>query len=274
MEIITQQNAPKISIAKKLMMVLLILIVTQITFQIGVYVAYFVRDNYFAGDDYVFNSVFKLIYLITILIALFVATRFVKSDWGFSLENLKLKKKSFIILLICWFLLFVLLLVANYISPDSQYTGLKWYQAILGFIYLTFGAGITEEILFRALAITLLYGMFGSLIYKYKFTSNDMVISKKKKVENPKKYEWVFSISIATIISAVIFSLQHISYRIYPFVIFRLNWSQVVFALIFGLIAGIIFEKTKSVYHVIVIHCIIDSISGFSILFSFLFRMR
>lgn len=264
-------------------MFILVLIVTQASYQISIRVVNFIYLSDFlplnrlpdGSAGYEGMILVRFISLIIILFAMFIASRFIKSNWGFSLGNWKSGKKLFIILPIVWICLMVLLSGINYILPTDITKPPSASQAILGFLDSTFGPGIVEEIQFRAFTMTVLSSVFlGHFGYKYRYTSNDLVLSKNKKVKNPKKHEINFSISTATLISAAIFCLTHITYQIYPFKIIHINLAQLFIAFLFGLIFGVIFERMKSVYYGMLIHCIVDSIGGITILTTYLFSLR
>lgn len=93
----------------------------------------------------------------------------------------------------------------------------------LGFQLLL--SGPSEEILFRALPITVL-----SLF------------------DTKSKNKWV-----AIIISAVLFGIAHIGWSINPFTL-SVSWFQVVYAFILGVAYGITYIKSKSIIYPMVMH--------------------
>jgi len=98
----------------------------------------------------------------------------------------------------------------------------------LGFQLLL--SGPSEELIFRAFAITLL-----SLVVK-------------KRIMNGK-------ISYANLIAAVIFGLAHISFSLAPFAV-QFSTYQVILAIVLGIFYGDCYEKTKSIYYPMMMHSI------------------
>lgn len=90
-----------------------------------------------------------------------------------------------------------------------------------------FLSGSSEEILFRALPVTLLV----SLDYK----------SRKK------------GIISAVLIAAVLFSIAHIKWGIMPFTL-SFSWFQLVYAFILGIAYGVTYLKSESVIYPMIMH--------------------
>lgn len=95
----------------------------------------------------------------------------------------------------------------------------------LGFQMLL--SGTSEEILFRALPITVLC----SVIYKENKSSKAFVI----------------------VIASVLFSFAHINWTIVPFTV-SFSWFQLVYAFVLGVAYGITYMKSKSIIYPIIMH--------------------
>ncbi|WP_422122363.1 CPBP family intramembrane glutamic endopeptidase [Planococcus sp. X10-3] len=93
-----------------------------------------------------------------------------------------------------------------------------------------FLSGPSEELIFRAFAITMLGIVIKNRWFKGK-------------------------VSAANIIAAVIFGLAHMSFSFAPFAVVY-NPFQVVMAIVLGLFYGDCYEKTKSIYYPMMMHSI------------------
>jgi len=111
----------------------------------------------------------------------------------------------------------------------------------LGFQLLL--TGPSEEILFRALPITLLLYSFRESKVVYNFQQN-MVL----KNEN-------LNISLENIIAAVLFTLAHVSWSLNPFSV-SASGVQLTLSMILGLWYGVAYQKSKSIVYPMAMHSI------------------
>ena len=110
-------------------------------------------------------------------------------------------------------------------------------------------SGPSEELIFRAFAIT----MLGIVI--------------KKRVINGK-------VSTANFIAAVIFGLAHMSFSFAPFAVVYSPF-QVVMAIVLGLFYGDCYEKSKSMYYPMMMHSISNIVMvGLSVIATFMPQIR
>ncbi len=108
-----------------------------------------------------------------------------------------------------------------------------------------FLSGPSEELIFRAFAITML-----ALFLKSRFL------------------KW--NVSSANIIAAVIFGLAHVGFSFVPFEL-RYNMFQVLMSVILGLFYGDCYEKTNSMYYPMIMHSVSNIIMvGLTIIFTFI----
>lgn len=108
-----------------------------------------------------------------------------------------------------------------------------------------FLSGPSEELIFRAFAITML-----ALFVKSRIIGG--------------------KVSVANILAALIFGMAHISFTFAPFEA-RYRLFQVIYAIVLGLFYGDCFEKTKSVYYPMMMHSISNIIMvGLAIILSFI----
>ncbi len=96
---------------------------------------------------------------------------------------------------------------------------------------------INEEIFFRGFLITRLDGLFGTILARRSFSA----------------------LWLGTILSAVIFGMAHYTY-------YSTYGIEVLAALVFGLLAGYVFKKTKSLYPGIIAHILVNSLGVVAVL--------
>ncbi len=111
------------------------------------------------------------------------------------------------------------------ISPYEYKLNLTNVIGTLGF--QLFLSGTSEEIMFRALPITIL----AALNY-----------------EEDKR-----SFILEIIIASLLFSIAHISWTVFPFEV-SFSWFQLIYAFILGIAYGITYVKSKSVIYPMVMH--------------------
>lgn len=111
------------------------------------------------------------------------------------------------------------------IPPYTYELNLTNILGNLGFQLLL--SGTSEEILFRALPIIALGYVFRESEHK--------------------------NYRLEIIVSALLFSIAHISWSINPFTI-SFSWFQLIYAFVLGLIYGITYVKSKSIIYPIIMH--------------------
>ncbi len=99
-------------------------------------------------------------------------------------------------------------------------------------------SGPSEEILFRAMPISVLIFWFGS--------------NKKIKI-----VKW--DISLIVIASAVLFSVAHIGWTVNP-VSISMDYFQLIFAFVLGVVYGATYQKSGSIIYPITMHSITNVI--------------
>lgn len=113
----------------------------------------------------------------------------------------------------------------NTIEPYGYKLDTKNVIGSLGFQLLL--SGTSEEILFRALPITVFYAF---------------LCNKEKK-----------NFKFPIIISAILFSIAHIKWSISPFVV-SFSCFQLIYAFVLGLIYGVTYIKSKSIIYPMLMH--------------------
>lgn len=100
-------------------------------------------------------------------------------------------------------------------------TGTLMFQLIL--------SGPAEEVVFRALPITILIYAFG------------------------KSISIKGNVTLEVILASVLFSFAHVKWSFRPFV-FEVDYFQLVYSFVLGTIQGIVYQKTKSILYPMIMH--------------------
>jgi membrane protease YdiL (CAAX protease family) len=116
----------------------------------------------------------------------------------------------------------------------------------LGFQLLL--SGPAEEVLYRALPVTLLVLAFGRKIYLSE------------------------NITLEVVLASLLFTAAHISWTLSPFSISELNIFGLVYAFAMGILNGLVYQKSRSIIYPILMHSISNVLMvGTGYLFAFLF---
>lgn len=97
----------------------------------------------------------------------------------------------------------------------------------LGFQLLL--SGPAEEVIFRALPITLLTYSFG------------------------KSIEIKGSVTLEVILASLLFAFAHVSWSLIPLT-FEANYFQIIYAFVLGTIQGIVYQRSKSILYPVLMH--------------------
>lgn len=200
--------------------------------------------NYSIIDEYgIFArvSVHHIVQGFLALLIIIILSKIYKIDFGFHLGDKNLGMKNVIVffigILIYTIISYGIAYLINQISQYEYPLNIKNVLGSLGFQLLL--SGPSEEILFRALPITII--TFWSSIGK------EIKIAK-------------CNIPFETIISAVLFSVAHIRWTIYPFSM-SMDYFQLVYAFILGIIYGNAYQKSGSVTYPMIMHSITNVIA-------------
>ena len=179
-------------------------------------------------------SVHHIVQLIVTLIVIAILYKILNINFGFNIGNKKIGIKYAAIftavILIYVIVSYIIGYASNQIAPYNYPLNAKNVVCSLGF--QLFLSGTSEEILFRALPITIMVFAFGE--------------SKKVKVLK-------YNISVEVISSAILFSIAHIKWAISPFTL-SVDYFQLVYSLSLGIAYGITFQKTKSIIYPMIMH--------------------
>ena len=223
-------------------MILLLLVFQQFAAGAGRFVAdLFTYDRIDPYNIFAWVSVHHIVQMIIALAAIGIVAKAKNLDFGFGLGNVKVgldHTLNFSIIVLIYVIVFrVIVIVFFGTSAPNFPLNVTNVVGTLGFQLLL---SSTEEILFRALPITLLVYSLG--------TSRFITINKRMAGVSS------FDVSIETVIAAVLFTLAHIGWTINPFTITHLFIHQLVLSFVFGIFYGVAYQKSKSVIYPMVMH--------------------
>ena len=220
------------------LMAFLLLVFQQFAAGTGRFVAnLFAYDRIDPYNIFAWISVHHIVQMIIALAAVGILAKVKGFNFGFGLGNVKVGLEHTL-----YFSIGVLIYVivnnaiayfsGGFYAPDFP-LNVTNVAGTLGF--QLFLSGPSEEILFRALPITLLACSFK--------TSKSIKIYK-------------LEVSLETIIAAVLFAIAHIGWQINPFSITQINMHQLVLSIVFGAFYGIAYQKSKSIIYPMIMHSI------------------
>lgn len=228
----------KTSIKKSVWVVvtlLLILIFQQICSKIGAFVADFI--DYSAIDKYdvfAWISIHHIVQALIALVVIAIMAKFYNIDFGLKLGDKRLGIKYVLIFTASMLAYIAIISVGIYLGNRTmQYSYPLTYINVLGSLgFQLFLSGTSEEILFRALPISIIV----------------CLIPYEKGVKIFKLH-----ISWAIIITAIFFALAHIKWTVVPFTI-SYDFMQLLFSFALGIVYGKVYQKTNSVLYPMIMH--------------------
>lgn len=214
---------------------LLIFLFQQISSKIGALVAnnfdYNTIDKY---DVFVWLSIHHIAQTLLALVLIIILSKTYNIDFGFKLGDIKIGIKYVKIFTIAMLAYIAISSVIGYFSnPIMQYDYPLTYVNVLGTLsFQLFCSGPSEEILFRALPISII----------------TYLIPSEKGIKISKLH-----ISWANIISAIFFALAHIKWMVSPLSL-SIDYMQLLFSFGLGIMYGIAYQKSKSVIYPMIMH--------------------
>ncbi len=174
-------------------------------------------------------SVHHIVQMIVALVLIFIVSK--KSNLDFGLIP-RLNKSGILYTAIFAIIILIYVLISyvvgyslDTIAPYEYELNISNVLGTLGF--QLFLSGTSEEILFRALPITVLGG----------------VICK----DNKKSYIFII------VIASVLFSVAHIRWTLFP-VSISFSWFQLIYAFILGIAYGLTYVKSESIIYPMIMH--------------------
>ena len=181
-------------------------------------------------------SVHHIVQMLLAVIVILIIVKVLKLDFGFGFGDKKIGMefvKNFTVVALVFALIWHLsaqmlgnVRVPNYPLSFNNIVGQLGFQLLL--------TGPSEEILFRALPMVL-------LVYSFR---------KSKVLRNEKQ-----NMSLENIISALLFTLAHVSWSFNPFSV-SASLIQLMLSMMLGLWYGVAYEKSKSIVYPIAMHSI------------------
>lgn len=214
---------------KVILLTLAVFLFQQFASRMGVNIANLLDYSYIDKDNtYAWISVHHMIQMI--LAILLIAIIYRKSKLSFYLKP-RFNKVGIKYVLIFGLVYFVYVVVYNLIVYSFDVANPYQFELNSSNILGTLGfqlmlSGPSEEILFRALPITVI----GS-IWKEEDRKNVFLV----------------------IIAAIMFTIAHINWSLNPFMI-SFSWPQLATAFILGVLEGILYVKTKSIIYAMLCH--------------------
>ena len=208
--------------------------------------------NYHVIDpdgSYAWISVHHIVQALIFIFMIFAINKFKPLDFGFDWGNKEVGKKYVLTFALIFgagsLVSHIIAILASSFQPFQYPLTSTNIFGQLGF--QLFLSGPSEELIFRAFAITML-----ALVVKGRFFKG--------------------KISYANIIAAIIFGLAHVGFSFAPF---ALNYSlfQVIISISLGIFYGDCFEKSGSVFYPMMMHSISNVIMvGLTVIATFLIQ--
>jgi len=214
--------------------VILLLIVQELTGKAANAIADLFSYEKFDPDNvFAWQSVHHMVILIVGLAAVAVLSRPLKSNFGFQLGDRKKGMRYFILFTAALMAISLIYHIITLISehPVTYGFALNTENVLgtLGFQLLL--SGPAEEILYRALPITVLIYIFGrSITLKWSITSE-------------------------VLLASLLFSIAHIKWTLLPFSL-NADVFQLFYAFAIGTVQGMAFQASRSVLYPILMHSI------------------
>jgi len=231
------EDEKRSSIFHAIAAVLFLLLFQQAASGLGRFVAdRFTYDSIDVYGRFAWASVHHIVQMLCAIIVIVLIAKVWKLDFGFGLGDKKAGMefvaditKAALVFALIWHLGAQLL--GNVSMPDyplnfNNVAGVFGFQLLL--------SGPSEEILFRALPITLLVCCF-----------------RESKVIRVRGVD----IALENIIVAVLFTLAHVYWSLNPFSV-RVSWVQLTLSMVLGLWYGAAYKKSKSILYPMAMHSV------------------
>ena len=193
----------------------------------------------FSYDSIDPNHLFARLYVhhfVQMLIALAVIavlSKLIKADFGFHLGDSKNGLRYFLIFTAVIAVIALLYHILIYVPGQAQAYDFPLNQRnVLGTLgFQLFLTGTSEEILFRALPVTVLIYVFGKSI----------------RIKG--------DITLEVVLASLLFTAAHIKWALFPFAV-DFNLSQFFYAFAMGTVSGIVYQQSRSILYPMLMHSI------------------
>ena len=216
---------------------ILLLVYQQVASKIGGEIASLFDYRLIDKENiFMWISVHHIVQMLIALLAISLFGKLFKLDFGFKIGDYKSGCKYILIFTLIMMGYIIINYILGYgVGAMNDYPYPLTLKNILGTLgFQMFLSGPSEEILFRALPITILVWGSGKYteikVYKYKIT-------------------------VEVLIAAILFAMAHITWSLVPASI-GIDYFQLVYAFVLGYVYGKAFQKSKSVLYPMVMHSI------------------
>ncbi len=233
--------------------VLALFIVQVIAGKAGGFIASLMSYNEFDPyNAYAWISVHHIVEMIIALAIIAVLSKLLKIDFGFGLGDTGKGTKYLVVYAVAFTVVTLITHILMYINNQLPTYGFPLNKNnIIGTLgFQLFLSGPSEEILFRALPITMLVYVFGNRVYIRGH------------------------ITLEVIIASFLFSIAHMEWSLSPFTI-DADLFQLLYAFVLGTIQGIAYQESQSVLYPMLMHSLANVLMvGTGYLFIFFPRLH
>jgi membrane protease YdiL (CAAX protease family) len=233
--------------------VLALFIVQVIVGKAGGFVANSISYRQFDPyNAYAWISVHHIIQMIIALAIIAVLSKLLKIDFGFELGDTRKGTKYLAVYTAAFTVVTLITHILMYISNQLPTYDFPLNKSnIIGTLgFQLFLSGPSEEILFRALPITVLVHVFGGRVYIRRH------------------------ITLEVIIMSFLFSIAHMEWSLFPFSV-DANVFRLFYAFVLGAIQGVAYQETHSILYPMLTHSLSNVLMvGTGYLFIFFSRLH
>jgi len=176
-------------------------------------------------------SIHHTVQMILAAIIIAVLSKLLKIDFYFKLGDITKGKKYLAIYTAVFafisIMVHILMYINNQLPTYSFPLDRRNVFGTLGFQLLL--SGTSEEIVYRALPVTMLIYAFGESV----------------------QIKWYITLEV--ILASILFSLAHAKWSVLPFS-FQADYFQLLYAFVLGIIQGVVYQRTRSILYPMLMH--------------------
>lgn len=178
-------------------------------------------------------SVHHIVQMLIALAIITVLSKLIKADFGFHLGDRKEGLRYFLVFTAVIALIALIYHILMYVTGQAQAYGFPLTQKnLLGTLgFQLFLSGTSEEVLYRALPVTVFVYVFGRNI----------------------RIKW--DITLEVVLASFLFTAAHIKWSLLPFSIDFIP-SQLFYAFAMGVVNGIVYQQSRSILYPMLMHSI------------------
>jgi len=194
----------------------------------------FTYDKVDPNNIFAWLSVHHLIQMLIALAIIFIISKVLRVDFGFHLGETSVGMRYFLLFTgaITVIALGYHILLENLGQPITYNYPLNT-RNIFGYLgFQLFLSGLSEEILYRALPVTLFVFAFG------------------------KKTTEIRNVTLEVVLASLLFTAAHIKWTITPFSISELNIFGLFYSFAMGILNGFVYQKSRSILYPMLMHII------------------